>query len=182
MVSTILKHEDRREVSKYWSVTMLGIISKVPEKLLFKVLRSLFKRNVNGNQFGFPPRKLIVTPLLCSLASIYDILAADNATSFLMLFVFSKAFDIITHSVPLSKILEIETSKNLVIFNKRLLTGTLKHLKINNELLPPLLVPSDVLQGSALGPLQLLIYINDLPDTVFSFGALLFEDDLKLIH
>ena len=113
IVTPIFKDDDWGEVSNYRPVTLLNIRSNVFEKLLFKVLMNLFKRNVNCSQFEFLPGKSVVSQLLYSFSLTFENLAADNNTDLLMLFDFSKAFDKIKHRVLLSNNLEPHISENL---------------------------------------------------------------------
>ena len=55
-------------------------------------------------------------------------------------------------------------------------------VSINNSVSNPLPVVSGVPQGSILGPLLLLIFVNDLPDSISSSDLLLFADDAKCAH
>ena len=58
----------------------------------------------------------------------------------------------------------------------------MKGVSINNSVSNPLPVVSGVPQGSILGPLLFLMFVNDLPDTISSSDLLLFADDAKCAH
>ena len=64
---------------------------------------------------------------------------------------------------------------------KAFLTGRTQVEKVNGEDSFPAPVISGILQGSVLGPLLFVIYINDLPETLSS-GVFLFADDTKIFR
>ena len=65
---------------------------------------------------------------------------------------------------------------------KSYLSGRLQYVKIGNLILKNSSVTSGVPLGSILGPLLFLIFINDVPETVFNSKVFLFADDLKLLY
>ena len=95
---------------------------------------------------------------------------------------FSKAFDKIKHDIVLKKLLQLGVSENFVLLLRDYPNRRTQRVKINNSLSDKRSITSGVPQGSILGPLFFLIYINDQPSVVFSSVALLFADDLKLIY
>lgn len=89
---------------------------------------------------------------------------------------FRKAFDTVDHALLLYKLSFLNLDPSVLDWITHYLTDRFQSVVINGVKSPPLRVTSGVPQGSVLGPLLFLIYINDLPDVVGS-SVKLFADD-----
>ena len=88
----------------------------------------------------------------------------------------SKAFDTVSHSHLLDKLISVDISW---FWFKAYLTDRFQHVSTNNHCSQLLPVESGVPEGSILGPLLFIIYINSLPDAVLHSKTLIFADDTK---
>ena len=78
----------------------------------------------------------------------------------------------------MKKLARMKIPRSLSLLIKDYLTGRTQSVNVDGYQSEKRQVP----QGSVLGPILFLIYINDLPNVDFSSLALLFADDFKLIH
>ena len=118
--------------------------------------------------------------LLLFLNYIYEAISLGHQVDIIYLD-FRKAFDMVQHSQLLSKLWKIGISGILWQWFKNYLTNCRHCVRITNMLSDTLPVLSGVPQGSILGPLLFLIYVNDLPSEVTSSKPFLFADDTKLL-
>ena len=95
---------------------------------------------------------------------------------------FRKAFDRVPHLELLSKLKSIGISGRLLSWFCCYLSNRKQLISINGSHSSVLPVSSGVPQGSILGPLLFLVYINDLPDAITSCKVFLFADDTKCYH
>ena len=91
----------------------------------------------------------------------------------------SKAFDKIWHEVLLNKLKSLGISGNLLNLFRSFLNDRQQRVVLNGQLSDWTPILSGVLQGSILGPLHFLIYVNDLPDNLNSLIKL-FADETSL--
>ena len=92
---------------------------------------------------------------------------------------FSKAFDSVPHSLLIHKLKTFGFNGDLLNWLKTYLTGRKQQVVIEGAKSSWLSVTSGVPQGSILGPLLFLLYMNDMPDVVSFCSISLFADDAK---
>ena len=94
----------------------------------------------------------------------------------------AKAFDTVPHDILTQKLYNIGVGGKLIQLISSYLTNGKQYVKINNEVSDLIEVTSGVPQGSILGHLFFIIFINDLPEHLTEVICYGFADDMKLIN
>ena len=182
-VTPIFKSGDRSNMSNYRPITVLPILSKILERFVHTQIYSYLSENkiLSQSQFGFRPKLSTSTALAFFTDTILD--NADNGLITASVFLdFSKAFDTVDHAILLCKLKSFGLDNNSLNWFESYLTNRQQKTSINNTLSSSLPVSVGVPQGSILGPLLFIIYINDMPNIVKHCKIILYADDTLLYY
>ena len=181
-ITPIFKKGDPLQASNYRPVSLTSI----PCKLLEHIIHSHFmKHHVKSNilcdnQHGFRKSRSCESQLI----RVIDDLAKniDNGyQSDMIVLDFAKAFDKVNHKDLLKKVRHYGIRNNIFNWLESFLTNRTQQVQIDGSLSDPEDVLSGVHQGTVLGPLLFLLYINDLPQYVSEGTEVrLFADDSAL--
>ena len=174
-VVPIFKAGDVNSVRNYRPISLLSNTSKVLERLIFNKMIDHVTKSISPLQFGFTKN---CSTLQQMLIFINQVINTPSQTD-VIYFDISKAFDTVSHSILLRKLWSIGITGTLWTWIKDYLTNRYQRVSINNccsNLLP---VVSGVPQGSILGPLLFIIFINDITSTIQHSQLLKFADDTK---
>ena len=137
-----------------------------------------FSSHLHKLQFGFRKGKSTSLQLLQVLHEIGESLDKRTQTDILYLD-FSKAFDRVDHKLLLRKLQNFGVCENLLSWFENYLINRFQKVTILGKTSKEIPVLSGVPQGSILGPLLFLVYVNDLPATTTASSVALFADDTK---
>jgi hypothetical protein len=181
-VHPLFKKGNPSEIGNYRPVSLLNILSKVFEKIIYKHVYNhlYFNNHISDSQSGFLPGRSTISQLAEILHKIYEENDCGNEIRIVFLDI-SKAFDRVWHRGLLYKLGETGISGNLLLWFSDYLQNRKQRTLINGQTSNWHILKGGVPQGSVLGPLLFLVFINDIINSVKNCDINLFADDTCLI-
>ena len=180
-VIPLFKTGDAKCFNNYRPVSLLSQFSKIIEKLFYSRLNNFIENNdiLSDSQYGFRKSRSTVTALIELLEEISD--AIDKRKHTIGVFVdLSKAFDTINHNLLLNKLEHYGVRGIAHQFLTSYLKNRFQYVSYNNVKSELLEITCGVPQGSILGPLLFILYVNDIGNISSFLKFVLFADDTNI--
>lgn len=178
-ISPVYKSGPINEIGNYRPIAILTNIAKTFESIIYKYIYNAVKNKISINQYGFQQQKSACGNLINFVQNTSEALSRNHQVDAIYTD-FAKAFDKVDHQVILSKLSSFSLSTSLIKLIASYLSNRKQYVSVNNFKSVEYIATSGVPQGSNLGPLLFLMFINDVVDAVDECKILLFADDIKL--
>ncbi|KAG7300639.1 hypothetical protein JYU34_014938 [Plutella xylostella] len=170
------------DYDKYRPITLLPTVDKIVERIISDEMHNFFSCNniITQSQFGFLANKS-TSSLLSQFTDLVNS-HLDNKRHVLVVFIdYSKAFDTLKHETLLKKLDNCGIRGPVLNWCKEYLHDRAYYVKIADTYSSKHKVTVGTAQGSVLGPLHYLTYVNDAPNVVKKCTIFQFADDTCLI-
>ena len=179
-ITPIYKKGSRHLPENYRPISLTAILCKIMERFVRdQVVTHLLEEKLLS-KYGFIAGRSTITQLLLYLDECIKKVANGDVVDSIYLD-FSKAFDTVPHRRMLGKLEAYCIRGNSLSWIKGFLYDRTQEVVVNGTKSESASVISGIPQGTVLGPLLFVVYINDLLDTISSAG-LMFADDTKIFR
>ena len=183
-ISAIFKKGVKTQPLNYRPVSLTSVVCKIMESIIRDNIITHMKENnlFSDKQFGFIMGRSTTLQLLHVL-DIWTEILDQGGTLDVIYCDFMKAFDKVPHRRLIHKIEKYGITGNILGWTKAFLSGRTQCVVLNEVKSKIARVTSGIPQGSVLGPILFVIYINDMPEVVDKDSIVyLFADDTKVFR
>ena len=180
-ITPIFKSGDRSDIKNYRPITNINTIPSLLDDIIANKLASLCCNKISSCQHGFIKGRSTVSNLSIHTHNIVN--AINNHSQYDTIYTdFKKAFDLVNHSVLINKLVNMQIPLYIVKWIQDYLSDRFSSIKIHNSFSDTFKIPCGVPQGSHIGPILFILFINDLLSEIQFSNCLLFADDCKLSY
>lgn len=180
-ITPIFKSGSRKAVENYRGIAILPTLGKLFESLVCHILTFKLSPLISQCQCGFFLGRSTTTNT--SEFTNYAINVIESGSQLDVIYTdFQKAFDRISHNLLIKKLEKIGVHSSLLWWIQSYLNNRTQYVKIKQWRSTSFPVLSGVPQGSHLGPLLFLVFINDIVDVLQYSKCLMYADDIKIFR
>lgn len=182
-ITPVFKKGSQLNVNNYRPISLLSTFNKILEKLVYKRLIEFINKNniLYNKQFGFRSKHSTLQAIL-SITDKIQQAVEENQYSCGIFLDLSKAFDTVNHDLLLQKLEHYGIRGPGQKWFKSYLNNRKQFVSFGSANSNTLLIDCGVPQGSVLGPLLFLLYVNDFHNSSTKFDFHLFADDSNLFY
>ncbi|CAB4034888.1 Hypothetical predicted protein, partial [Paramuricea clavata] len=181
IISPIHKSGSKTNCDNYRPISVLSSVSKIFEKLITEQLETYLESNgiLTEQQAGFRKNNSTQTSLL-NITNQWLINMDKGCLNGVIFLDLKKAFDCVDHHILTKKMHIYGIRGHTLAWFRSYLTNRTQICKVNQAMSEARTVKCGIPQGSNLGPLLFLLYINDLPNCLSLSSASMFADDTNI--
>ena len=180
LITAIHKKGSKDIMGNYRPVSLTSVLCKIFESIIRESVIEHMVRNgiIAEEQHGFVPNRNCMTNLLTAVED-WSSMIEKGMTFDLIYTDFAKAFDSVPHARLITKLKSVGIRGDLLGWIEAFLTNRTQRVFVDGESSKCTDVISGIPQGSVLGPLLFVIFINDMPQNILS-ECKMFADDAKI--